>query len=102
MSSARSIAAIASLPQSSLCEETLTGDSLCTNPGLPQHLAPVRVVIADDLGELRRRAGHDVHALRYEARLDLGGIEDFQHFRVHFGHDVGRCFGRDEKAEPRI
>src|SRR3954466_13364043 len=107
MSSARSIAAMASLPQCSAACGTADGMSrmtfsLATDVGLLDDLAPFRVVLANQLREVFRGIGEHLNALRRELRLDLGAGEDARHLGVHLLHDVRRYLRRHEEAEPGV
>src|SRR5881394_717202 len=107
MSSARSIAAMASLPQCSCACGTgagtsLTIFSLAMDAGLLDHLAPLRVVVADQASEVRGRIGRKLDALRRELCLDVGVAEHTRDLGVHFLYDVRRHLGGDEDAEPGI
>src|SRR5688500_17620081 len=102
MSRARSIAAMASLPQTSCCCETATGLSFTFDPRLPDDFAPTRVVFADRACEFGGRIGLDHDALRAELGLQLGRVHDLRAFSVDSLHHLARCLRRHEKPEPRI
>src|SRR6185503_11814192 len=110
MSSARSIAAIASLPQMSCCEGEGTGTSreiseaisVGLDAGVPDDLAPLRVVFADEAPELGRRVGRQLDSLRPELRLELGAAQDLHHLAVDLHHHLLRRLRRHEQAEPGI
>src|SRR5229473_7218391 len=96
MSSARSIAAIASLPQLSFCLGELTGRSFSMDVRLSNELPPFGVVLADEARKFGRRAGDDLDALRREPRFQFRGVEDPNDLRIHFRDDVRRNPGRHE------
>src|SRR6187455_2013139 len=102
MSSARSIAAMASLPQISFSTETETGLSGAISVGLDagflDDLAPLRVVFADEARELGGRVRHQLDALWPEPGLEVGAAEDLHYFRMDLRHHVARCLGRNEQA----
>src|SRR6185436_3723087 len=106
MSSARSMAAIASLPQMSCCDGEGTGTSreiseaisVGLDAGFLDDLAPLRVVFADEARELGRRARHQLDALRPELGLEVGAAKDLHHFGVDLRHRVGRRPGGNEQA----
>src|SRR6266478_5308295 len=106
MSSARSIAAMPSLPQWSCACGTGAGISrrmsFATDVGLLDHFAPLRVLVANELREVRRRIGHQLDALRRELRFDVGAAENARHFGIHAIHDLRRRLCRHEQAEPWI
>src|SRR5687768_5315599 len=102
MSSARSIAAMASLPQTSCCWETATGLSLTLDPCFPDHLAPARVVLPDGAVEFGWRVGLDHDALRGELGLELRRVQHLHHVGVDPLHDLRGRFRRNEQAEPGI
>src|SRR4051812_31737606 len=103
ISSARSIAAIASLPHNSFCCGEAAGmsrkSSLATL-GLPclfvldaavaDQLAPARIVLLDEARELRRRAGEHLDALRRQPRLEIRRVEDLHDFAIYFRDDLRR------------
>src|SRR5207248_11481806 len=105
-SRARSIAAMASLPQCSRVSGTGDGTSrtisLATDVGLLNHLAPLDVIVADQFRELRRRIGRKADTLRLKLRLDVGIAEHARHLGVHLLHDLGRHLRWHEDAEPSI
>src|SRR6185503_13878894 len=98
MSSARSIAAMASLPQTSFESATGTGDSCAISVGLDAGFlddpAPLRVVFADEARELRGRVGHQLDALRPEPGLEVGAAEDLHHLAMDLRQHVLRCLRR--------
>src|SRR6267143_1595895 len=102
MSSARSIAAIASLPQISFCLGEPTGRSFSMDVRLSNELPPFGVVFADEARKFGRRAGDDLDALRREPRFQFRGVEDPNDFRIHFRDDVRRNPGRHEQPKPWI
>src|SRR4051812_24971240 len=102
MSSARSIAAIASLPQTSGFAETATGDSFATNSGLLDHFAPAQVVYLDRAHEIGGRVGLDHDSLGGELGLEIRRIDHSRHVRLDAIDDLGRRLCRNEKPEPRI
>src|SRR5512138_3355910 len=107
MSSARSIAAMASLPQCSAACGTAAGMSrmifsLATDVRLLDQLAPFHVVLANQLREVLRRIGQHLDALRRELRLHVRATQYARHLGIHLFHDVRRHLGWHEKAEPRV
>src|SRR5688500_13308638 len=102
MSSARSIAAIASLPHSSGEGFTRTGLSLTLDTCFANHLAPARVVFANEVREFLRRIGIDDDALRAELGLELRAVHDLGHLGVDTLHDRRRRLRGNEEPEPRI
>src|SRR5438067_12659910 len=106
MSRARSIAAIASLPQSSFCSGTGTGrsrrNSVATDSSLLDEFSPLGVVVADEAGKVRGGVGDQLNALLPETRLELRAAQDLHHFVMHAGDDIGRHLGRHEQPQPRM
>src|SRR6185369_11185589 len=105
--SARSIAAMASLPQCSAACGTAAGMSrmifsLATDVRLLDHLAPFHVILANQSREVLGRIGHDLDALRRELRLHFRGSQYARHLGIHLLHDVRRYLRRHEEAEPRV
>src|SRR5687768_15262219 len=100
MSSARSIAAIASLPQTSGEGATLTGLSLTFDACFLDHFAPAGVILPDEARELRGRVGIDDDALRAELGLEIGAVHDLRHLVVDALHDRRRRLGGNEETEP--
>src|SRR6185295_7931055 len=102
MSSARSMAAMASLPQISFSTETETGLSCVISVRLDARvlddLAPLRVVFADEAAEVGRRVRHQLDPLRAELRLEVRAAQDLHHLAVDLHHDVLRCLRRHEQA----
>src|SRR5688572_18392910 len=100
------MAAMASLPHSSFCGETPTGDSwailFSLDPGFSDDLAPARMVFADRARELGGRVGLDHDALRGEPRLELGSIDDLGGFTMDSAHNLAGRFRRDKQPEPGI
>src|SRR5207247_3029002 len=96
MSSARSSAAIASLPQISCCWAEATGRSFSMDARLPNERSPFGVVFADEARKFGRRAGDDLDALRREPRFQFRGVEDPNDLRIDFRDDVRRNPGRHE------
>src|SRR5207302_2300682 len=96
MSSARSIAAIASLPQISLCLGELAGRSFSMDVRLSNELPPFGVVFADEARKFGRWVGDDLDALQREPRFQFRGVEDPGDFGIHFRNDVRRNPGGHE------
>src|SRR5437868_13479699 len=100
------MAAIASLPQCSRVSGAEDGMSrrmsLATYVGLLDDFAPLRVVRANELRELRGRIGYYLDTLRLKPGLHLGTSEDARHLTVDFPHDVGGRLRRHKDAEPGI
>src|SRR3954463_15120693 len=107
MSSARSIAAMASLPQCSAACGTADGMSrmtfsLATDVGLLDDLAPFRVVLANQLREVLRRIRYKIDTLWGKPCLDVGTAEHACYFGVHFPDDIQRHLCRHKNAHPGI
>src|SRR5204862_1562215 len=71
-------------------------------PGLFDQLAPFGIVLTDEPGEVGRRIGDELDALRREPSLELRAVENAAHFRIHLVDDLRRPLGRHEQTEPRI
>src|SRR5436305_10112940 len=106
MSSARSIAAMPSLPQCSAACATGAGTSrrmsFGTDVGLLDDLAPLRVLVANEFREIRGRVGDELDALRRELRLHFRTTQNTRHFHVHAIDDIGRDLGRHEETKPWV
>src|SRR2546429_3965395 len=106
MSSARSIAAMPSLPQWSCAWGTGDGTSrrisLATDVCLLDHFAPLRVLVPDEPGEVSGRIRHQLDALRRELRLDVGIAQHAGRLGADALHDLRRHLGRHEETKPRI
>src|SRR4051812_38699993 len=106
MSSARSMAAMPSLPQWSCACGTGAGISrrisFATDVRLLDHFAPLRVIGTDESAELLGRVGDELDALRREFRFHVGTAEHAGDFGIHPIHDFGGCLCRHEETEPRI
>src|SRR4051795_13437559 len=71
-------------------------------PGLMDDLAPLRVVLADELREVGRRIRHQLDALGPEPCLQVRAAQDLHHFRMNAPNDFRRRLGGHKEAEPRI